>query len=118
MTPSALLVAVIDVGLLGCLVLAWVFLWRRGINGPCQLSLALLGAAHLGELARRWPEGIVPVTPWLWLWQTAFGFVFLYTMVHIGWLIEAARRSSRPRQRVEPAAATQFASRPGRPRGL
>ena len=117
MDPTALAVAVMDVSFIACLVLTWVFLWRRGINGPCQLSLALLGMVHLGQLACRWPQGVAPVTPWLWLAQMAFGFVFLYTMVHIGWLIEVARRTTRPRHQPQPAAAAQFASHPGRPRG-
>ena len=117
MSPTALLVGVIDVGFFVCLVLTWLFLWRRKVNGACQLSLGLLGAAQLAELIQRWPQGLLPADPWLWLWRMAFSFVFLYMMVHIGWLIEAARHHVACEHRVsQPAPVGQFASRPGRPR--
>ena len=117
MTPTALLVGVIDVGFFVCLTLTWLFLWRRGINGPCQLTLGLLGIAHLAELVRRWPQGVLPADPWTWLCQIAFGFVFLYMIVHIGWLIEAARgRAACLPRPFQPWVDVQLASRPGQPR--
>jgi len=125
MPLTTLLVGVVDVGFFGCLILTWLFLWQRRVNGPCQLSLGLLGAAHAAELVQRWPQGLVPANPWIWLWRMAFAFVFVYMMVHIGWLIEAARRhvtghqrrpQSWPRSMRQPASVTQVASRPGRPR--
>lgn len=117
MSFTAVLVGVIDVGFFVCLVFAWLFLWRRDVNGPCQLSLALLGVAQLAELLQRWPQGLVLPDPWVWLWRMAFGFVFLYMMVHVAWLIEAARdRVTRRQRELQPTPTAQLASRPGRPR--
>ena len=117
MSPIALLVGVIDGGFFVCLIFTWLFLWRRGVNGPCQLSVGLLAAAQLTEVAQRWPQGLVPAYPWIWVWRMIFGFVFLYMMVHIGWLIEAARRrSALGQRRFQPASIVQLASRPGRVR--
>jgi len=117
MDPTQVLVGAIDVGFFVCLVLTWLFLWRREVNGPCQLSLGLLAVAQLAELIQRWPQGLVPAYPWVWLGQMTFGFVFLYMMVHIGWLIEAVRRQvARHQRRFEPASVLRLASQPGRPR--
>ncbi len=117
MIPATIVVGVVDAGFIVCLLAIWCDLCRRGVNRPGQIALALLGAARLGELVERWPNGLVPASPANWLLWTAFSFVFLYTIYQLGRFIEVARYCAaayRPQRQA--LKVLQFASRPGRPR--
>ena len=73
-------------------VLVWRALVAMRVNGPCQLSLALLVVAQLGsDLASLEKRGEA-VMDWTWLLHTIFCFVFLYMLYHVGALISASRR--------------------------
>ena len=116
MTPAIFIVWAGDVGFLACALLIWWRMWRHGVNRPGQIGLALLVAARLAEGLSRLHTGHVPPSPYAWLAGTIFSFVFLYTLYHMGRLLEAARCYAAACRTQKPLQGVQLASHPGRPR--
>jgi len=86
------LVVTCDALLCAGAALVWRSLVRMCVNGPCQLSLALLVVAQLVSDASTLGARGKAALDWPWLLHTIFCFVFLYMLYHVGVHISACRR--------------------------
>jgi len=85
------LVVTLDILLCAGATLVWRALLGMGVNGPCQLGLALLVLAQLVSDATSISERNAALLNWSWLLHTVFCFVFLYMLYHVGALVSACR---------------------------
>ncbi len=82
----------LDLLLIISALLVGLYLYRRGINGICQLTLGSLGVWRMLSAASLVTGGAGSDTREMWIVNVAFGYFVLYTVVHLANLVAEARR--------------------------